>query len=236
MSSESLAYYRSGLALLKHVEARQPTNRRFGAEADALWSQVKGELTELDRIEILLRDADAQWPGAFGASNVFHLRGVAEDEPFGAEWRSISGVEAADLWRSREQLDAQGVEQILCTIAASWGISLARIELEPITPTTQLVVAGPSAIAALIRAFAGIAHLDWAEQVTVVATSPAERQLAAAAGAILGSTKRSIIVTNEPSDVHAVAARLKGQKLVVVCSPDAAPQDAAAAKRLAGEA
>ncbi|HEX8111701.1 MAG TPA: hypothetical protein VF516_28415, partial [Kofleriaceae bacterium] len=54
---------------------------------------------------------------------------------------------------------------------------------QPVTPTEHLVVVGPSAIAATIEAFAAGAALDWAEQVVVVASAPAARQLAAAGAA-----------------------------------------------------
>lgn len=73
------AYYRGALTGLRHVEARQPTGRRFGAEADARWASFRGDLTTADRIDLLIRDADAQWPGAFGARSVFARRAVAED-------------------------------------------------------------------------------------------------------------------------------------------------------------
>jgi hypothetical protein len=131
MASESLAYYRSGLALLKHVDARQPTHRRFGPEADALWAQFKGELQTLDRLELLLRDADAQWPGAFGARTVFELKGVSEDDAFGPEWQRISGVEAESLWRSQDELPANSVDEVLRSIAHAWREPLEPVNIAP---------------------------------------------------------------------------------------------------------
>jgi hypothetical protein len=38
---ERLAYYRSALRALQLVEARAPTGRRFGANADALWKGLR---------------------------------------------------------------------------------------------------------------------------------------------------------------------------------------------------
>jgi hypothetical protein len=234
MAVDSLAYYRSGLALLKHVEARQPTQRRFGVEADALWSQFKGELDILDRLELLLRDADAQWPGAFGARTAFALQGVSDDDAFGPEWKRISGVEAEALWRSQNELPSGSVDDVLRSIAQSWRLTLEPVELSPVRPAERLVVVGPSAVAALIRAFTGKGDLDWAEQVTAVATPPAARQLAAAAGAVLGSAKASRIVHAKSADVDAERTRLKGKGARLVQSSDATGDDLLTAKGLLG--
>jgi hypothetical protein len=241
MSGEFLAYYRAGLALLKHVEARQPTTRRFGAEADALWSQFKGELTTLDRLEILLRDADGQWPGAFGARTVFALRGVAEDDAFGPEWKSISGVDAEQLWRSQNELPANTVDDVLRAIAQAWRLKLEPVEVGVVRPAERIVVVGASATAELIRAFAGKSDLDWAEQVTVVAASPSVRQIAAAASAILSATKPTRIVAPQAADLGSIEldaerSRLKGKAPRTVYSVDASGEELLAAKSLAGAA
>jgi hypothetical protein len=95
-------------------------------------------------------------------------------------------------------------------------------------PTDRLVVTGPGAIAATIEAFASGKALDWAEQVTVVATPQAHRQLAAAATAILNGTRpaRILTLTDEPP------AAIAGARLI--SSPDASPGDRDLATRLAG--
>src|SRR5690606_33505843 len=234
MSSESQAYYRSTLALLRHVEARQPSQRRFGDEADALWAQFKGELTTLDRLDTLLRDADAQWPGAFGARNVFHLPGVAEDETFGSEWQSISGLEAEALWKTGTQIKSEGVDEVLTTLAESWDLELRAIDVGTIAPADHVLVVGPSATASLIQAFVGKSDLDWAEQVTVIATGPAARQIAVAAGAILGSTKATRLFSSEAADLDRARTHLKGKPARLLESPDASPDDLAAAKSIVG--
>ncbi len=58
------AYCRAALESLLFVEALRPTRRRAGADADATWASFRGDLTTADRIDLLLRDADAEWPGA----------------------------------------------------------------------------------------------------------------------------------------------------------------------------
>jgi hypothetical protein len=41
------------------LRARRPTGRRFGTEADARWNGFHGSLTIADRLDLLVRDADA---------------------------------------------------------------------------------------------------------------------------------------------------------------------------------
>jgi hypothetical protein len=169
--TEIHAYYAAALSALRFVEARQPTGRRFGPDADARWSSLRGELTTADRLDLLIRDADAQWPEAFGARTVFATRGVAEDEPFGASWEPMPAVDAERLWRAA--LGEEAINEpraVLDAVARAWGLTLRAFDPCEIGANDAPVVAGPSAIAATIEAFAGRSDLDWAEQVTVVAT------------------------------------------------------------------
>lgn len=62
-----------GTGLLQYVEQRRPTGRRFGADADARWSSFKGDLETVDRIELMMRDADAEYPASLGARVVYGL-------------------------------------------------------------------------------------------------------------------------------------------------------------------
>lgn len=232
MASELLSYYRAGLALLKHVENRQPTDRRFGAEADALWSQFKGELTTADRIDMLIRDADAQWPGAFGGRTVFDLQGVSTDEPFGAKWEGLDGVLAEDIWRAESKISVGSAHEALKEIANSWAIELGEFSVPSVGAADRFVVAGPSAIVALVHEFVGTRDLDWSEQVVVVASPPAHRQLGAAAGGILGLTKGVTVVSTSSSDLSAARASLRGKGARLVMSDDTTPEDKALAREL----
>jgi hypothetical protein len=208
----------AALRLLQFVEQRRPTGRRFGADADARWGSFKGDLMTAHRIELLIRDADAEWPGAFGARSVYDLRGVAEDEPFGSQWAGIDPIEAEELWRKlRGEQAPASPRDVLQAIAAAWGITLQPHTVGPIAPTDRLVLVGPSAIAATIEAFAAGTALDWADQVTVIATPPSHRQLAAAATAVLGGTRPCRFGPGP-----------KGAR--VIESKDAHPDDSAAAK------
>jgi hypothetical protein len=219
--AETRAYYTVALTGLRFVEVRRPTGRRFGSDADARWVGFRGDLTTADRLDLLLRDADAEWPGAFGGRTVFAEPAVAEDDAFGSAWPGLEPVDAEEVWRTtlagREPRDIDG---LLAAWSIAWGLSLSAIDVGALSTVDRLLIAGPSAIAAAIRAFAGRDDLAWTEQVVVVATPPAHRQLASFATAALNATKPTVVAT------HGQAHSLVGRAFV---SPDAAPADAAAA-------
>ena len=220
-------YVEGALKLLQFVEHRRPTGRRFGADADARWSGFRGDLETVDRIDLMIRDADAEWPGGFGARAVFAIQGVAEDEPFGSQWTGLDPVDAEELWRRVKSEAAPSTPAAtLAAIAAAWGIQLQKHKPDAITPTDQLVVVGASAIAATIEAFAAGAALDWSEQVVVIASPPAARQLAAAATSILNRTRATQLFTA----AEAVPGLKPGARLVA--SSDADKSDRARAEAL----
>ena len=224
------SYYHAALTGLRYLEHRAPTGRRFGRDADLLWGTFRGHLADVDRIDLLLRDADAEWPGALGARRVFDLRGVPEDDAFGKDWAPLDPIAGADLWRAiGAEPPPPDLASALTRLASIWGRALAPCEHDPIAPSTRLVVAGPSAVAALARAFEGRSELDWADQVAVVASDPGVRQLAAFCAAALNVTKPAILLS--AVDPEASPA-LRGRALLV--SEDADAADAAYARAQVG--
>lgn len=218
------AFYSAALSSLRFVEHRAPTGRRFGEEADARWRAFRGHLTTADRIDLLLRDADVEFPGAFGARTTFALRAVAEDEPFGAEWTPLAAPDAETLWRAvvRDGAAPSDLRAAFAAIARAWNLTLDPVPTPPITPTTKLVVVGPSAVAAVALAFADATDVAWSEQVVCVATPPAHRQVAASAAALLRSRK--------PTAPYGGTSPLSSMRAdAVVESADADPADRAAA-------
>lgn len=220
------AYYRAALAGLRHIEARLASGRRFCSQADARWGQLHGSLTTADRIDLLVRDASAQWACAFAPRAVFDLRAVAEDEPFGAEWSSLDPVDAEELWRTAlKSPPPVTCTQVLDAVFSAWDRRRAPFNAPSIAAADRFVVAGPSAIAALIEAFAlapNARDLDWADQVLCIASGPLERQLAALAAALLNSTQATQL-TSSPD-----ATALRGRMAVI--SEDALAHDTAAAR------
>lgn len=214
-------YYRAALAGLLHVEAQRPSGRRFCAQADARWGALQGSLTAANRIDLLVRDADAQWPSAFGPRAVFDLRAVAEDEPFGSDWTSLDAVDAEEIWRrDKSSVAPAGISVALDAVLAAWERTRTPFAVGEISANERIAVAGCSAIAALIEAFAAGRDLDWTDQVLCVASDPASRQLAAMAAGLLNSARASVLVTAvDPK-------QLAGRRILV--SDDARPADAAA--------
>ncbi len=184
--SDALAYYRAALRALRFVEQRRPTGRRFGTEADARWAALRGDLITSDRIDLLIRDANAEWPGALGARAVFRLDDVAEDDPFGAEWAPLDPVDGEEVWRATAAEPAPTtLGAALDAVAAAWETKLSPFSVGSLGPTDRLLVAGPSAIASALAAFGESSDLGWLRQVYAVATPPAARQLVALAPAWL---------------------------------------------------
>lgn len=226
-SSLQSAYYEAALRALRFVEQRSPTTRRFGPDADARWNALKGHLGTIDRLELLLRDADAQWPASFSARTVFALRAVAEDDAFGSAWEPLDDETSESLWRSVLASPAPtNLTETFLACARAWRLSLEPFEPGPIAPADKLILAGPSAIVYTAAAFASRSDLSFSDQVLVVATPPAHRQLAALAGALLNATRAVPLVDAQASTMPNPG----GRRLVL--SNDADPADAAFARRL----
>ncbi|MCR9166535.1 MAG: hypothetical protein ACE37F_37135 [Nannocystaceae bacterium] len=222
-TTDRSAYYTAALQLLRFVEARAPSNRRFGTDADALWSTFAGGLKTCDRIDTLLRDADVQWPGAFGARSTFGLRAVAEDDAYGADWTSLDPMDGEKTWKTAGQGDApSSPAEAIAALEAAWERSSSAVPMPNVGPTTKLVLGGLSAVVSAIHLFAQDDALSWPEQVTVVADAPAERQVAAAAAALLNETKPT-------------ALRLSDQRTAVVGATLVLSDDASDEVRTAAE-
>lgn len=215
-----LAYYRTVLSALRWLEAREPTGRRFGDDADVLWRTLATRrMSAVDRLELLIADADRQWRGAFGPRLVFELAAASEDEAFGATWERIAPAQVEQLWSEALAADPPRSPS---DVARVWSQAWDR-PLEPLTlslaPSERITLAGASALAAALALFAQGPSLAWHRQVEVVATEPAERQLALLAAPLLAAEGATILVT-------APAGR-------VIASADARPGDRQALDRRA---
>jgi hypothetical protein len=228
------AYYAGALLLLSFLESRRATGRRFGAEADARWAGLAGHLSVRDRIDVLVRDADLEWPGAIGARRVFGLEGVAEDDAFGPTWEAVPAHVAAELFR---QHGGVALPSVAAWLEAAFAVARrprAQLEVEAVAPNDRFVAAGASAVAALLSRFEGRRELDFGAQVLVVAEDPFARQLAAAAPLVLASGTATTL-TGAPGDPALDARAWRGAGLFA--SPDASARELATANAIAlGEA
>lgn len=220
------SYYRSALTALRYLDERSG-RRRFGADADARWHGFAGDdpspyhdksvririLPVSARIDLLLRDADVQWPNAFGARTVFDRKEVAEDDAFGHDW--VPHDDAETLWHQVSLTPLiPDLSQLLESLAAIWEISLKPIALPPLRPNTRwLIIKAPSAVAAAIEAFAADPTMVWHTQVLVVADTPLApglspherrlngftRQLAALAAGLLAQPRPTRLLSRAPT-------------------------------------
>jgi hypothetical protein len=222
------SYYEAALVALRFAEVRRPTRRRFGPEADATWATFRGDLGTSARIDLLLRDADAEWQGAFGVRVTYALTALASDEAFGATWTPLDNVDAEELWRRIVvSTPPATVAETLAQVARAWKLDLMPVAFGAVSDSEKLVVAGPSAIATTITRFSDNKGLDWGT-VSIIASPPAHRQLAMLGAVLLNANKPTHLF-----DANVAASALpRGVRLVV--SADAQSQDRETAERVSG--
>lgn len=228
-SQERAAFYSAAVLGLRALDARERTARRFGADAEARWTQFAGALGAGDRLDILLRDAAGTWGAAFSPSECFGLFGLADDEPFGPDW---SGIDDHAAKRLLAELDGPAT---LDRVATALGIQAASVAVPPLTPATKLIVAGGAALVAIAKAFAENHALSWTEQVVAVADQAAFRQLAGLAAVLLGARGRTVIVRLSADATSALRAAGFAHIDAAVVSPDAEPEAAELARSMGGK-
>lgn len=182
-------FYTAALLGLHVLDSQERTPRRFGPDADARWQGFQGHLGIAERIDLLIRDAAVSWPMGFSPSRIFRLQGLASDEPFGPDWRSLPENVAQMLWS-----DVSATPD-LDDVAAILDIPHEAIDVPQLTPATRLFVAGGAAIRAVAQVFAKSDVLSWSDQVMVVASSPSNRQLAGLVAPLIGALGTATVLT-----------------------------------------
>ena len=223
------AFYGAAVLGLRALDARERTARRFGADAEARWTQFAGALGAGDRLDILLRDAAGTWGAAFSPSECFGFFGLAADEPFGPDWGGIDDHAAKRL------LAEPDAPASLEHIAYGLGVKASSVPVPPFTPSTKLVVAGGAAIVSVAKAFSENTALSWTDQVVVVADQPAWRQLAGLAAVVLGARGRTVIVRPIADAEGAMRAAGFAHLDAAIVSPDAEPEAADLARNVGGK-
>lgn len=222
------AFYGAAVLGLRALDARESTPRRFGTDAEARWTQFAGSLGVGDRIDILLRDAAGTWGAAFSPSECFGFFGLADDEPFGPDWGGIDDPAAKRL------LAEPDTPVTLEHIARGLGVKAASVPVPPVTTSTTLVVAGGTAIVSVATVFAENRGLSWTDQVVVVASQAAWRQLAGLAAVLLGARGRTALIRPTEDAEHALRAAGFAHLDASVVSPDAEPDAAELARKVGG--
>ena len=223
-------FYAAALLGLRALDARESTPRRFGADAEARWSQFAGALGPGDRIDVLLRDAAGTWGAAFSPAECFGLFGLSDDEPFGPDWAGIDDASARRLLSESESVPPASLE----SIAEKLGVETTSVAVAPVTPSTKIIVAGAGAVFSVARTFAQNRALSWTDQVAVVSDVPSTRQLAGLAAVLLGARGRTTVVRPGDGAESALRALGFGHVDAAVVSADAEGSAAELARKLGG--
>ena len=161
---------------------------------------------------------------------IFSLGFSGDDEPFGPEWPSLVPQRAAKLWNEEMAAELAANEaklsHALARIADAWELSLGKMSTPDVGPNDRLLVVGPTAILAVARAFEAGKALSLAEQVTVVATPAAHRQLALFLTAALDQRSPTRVLS-----VGEIAAFKLPKAVRLIESKDAHIDDLAAARK-----
>ncbi|MFN9811694.1 MAG: hypothetical protein ACK6CU_18905 [Deltaproteobacteria bacterium] len=221
-------FYAAALLGLRALDARESTPRRFGADAEARWTQFAGALGPGDRIDVLLRDAAGIWGAAFSPAECFGLFGLSDDEPFGPDWAGIDDASARRLLS--ESVPPASLENI----AEELGVATTSVVVAPVTPSTKLIVAGAGAVLSVARMFAQNRALSWTDQVAVVSDVPSTRQLAGLAAVLLGARGRTTVVRSGDGAESALRTLGFGHVDAAVVSADAEGSAAELARKLGG--
>lgn len=225
-------FYRAGVLGLRALQDRAFGAQRFTPDADARWKAFRGELTDADRVDLLLRDGAALHPVAFSAAAVFGLPDLAADEPFGPDWTSLPPSEAGVLLRDAMKAVVPGAEgrpsQSLDAVAKVWDLAPQVTDVSPVVPASRVIVAGAGAIIALADHMAGRADMDFGDQLLLVTDRPAERQLFGLASALCGSPARLRTAGSDASLEALRAAKFDRATLLVISGDaDGAARDGA---------
>jgi len=140
-------YYRAGALGLRALQDRGQGAQRFSPDAEARWKAFRGELTDSDRLDLLLRDGAAVHPVAFSAASVFALPDLASDEPFGPEWTSLPPSEAgATLREVAGSMFPPDVppSRVLAATAKAWQLEPAAMTVSGVVPASRVVLAAYS--------------------------------------------------------------------------------------------
>jgi hypothetical protein len=217
LETARLSYFRTALSGLRFLESREPTGRRFGEDADVLFrSYATRQMSELDRLELLIGDADRQWKGAFGARLVFDLPASSDDEAFGPSWERAAPLPVRDLWRDAfTRPPPVTPADVIAEWSAAWDRPLRAAAVD-LAPNDRVTLIGASAIASAIDTLSARSDVAWHRQVEVVATEPAERQLALLAAPLLAAEGATALVERPSAGTR------------VISSGDARPSDLSA--------
>jgi hypothetical protein len=244
-----MSFYRAALSTARLID-HENDHRVLDPDADAAWRAYGNDLPTVVRCDLVLRNFAMLYPAAFAPGPVFGLAGWYDDDPWGTgfERPAASLVEGLFAACATPPSAALALEQAL----AAWDLSGQPAPSEAgdtesaglherISPTTNLVVAGARATAAVARAFVRGERLSARSQVVLVSERPESRHALGIACALLREAGVPLLANlhrapDEPLGSWASREKQRlgmAQARLLVVSPDTTATELSAAKALA---
>ena len=222
---QARAFYRSALVAGLFLDTVGP-DRLFDADADVAWRTYGSDLPVVVRLDLALRNLAMLYPGAFAPGPLFQLPGWYDDDPWGVGFVRPPRDELEAMFRSRGL--APSADDVLLQVAGHWGCSSPKAISAPLTPTTQLLVAGPTAMLAVAAAIGKDAACDVRSQVVLVSDGACARHLLGIASALRRSSGMPRFLSSSLAGAESALPAT-----VLVISKDASAAENAAATQLA---
>ncbi|WP_434047595.1 MULTISPECIES: hypothetical protein [Sorangium] len=237
-----MCFYRAALAAARLIDGEND-HRVLDADADAAWRAYGSDLPTAVRCDLVLRNFAMLYPAAFAPGPVFRLPGWYDDDPWGTGFerppaKVIEGLFAA---RTAPPSAAEALAQAL----AAWGIGGGADAVDPrlperLSPSTNVVVVGPRAVAEVARAFLYGERLSARAQVIAVGDGPESRHILGITCALqLDKGVPLLVSPRRPDETAAAWAEREKQRLgvararLLLRSPDADTSEVEAAQALA---
>ncbi len=232
--ADATAFYKAALAAAQRLDA-EATDKLFDDNADAAWRAYGSDLPVLMRLELVLKNLAALYPAAFAPGPVFDLSGWYDDDPWGTGFARPAKDELEALWRRRSA--PESTDATLAAVADVWSLASPAQPADVVgklAPSTNLIVAGPSAMASLASAFVREDNLQARSQLLLGSDRPAARHLLGITCA-LGREQGvpQMIAGTVDSPQKAADAAGFHQAAFAVISADASAEERATAEALA---
>lgn len=205
---ESIAFYKAALSTALLLEQDGP-DRLLDKEADAAWRAYDDTIPSAIRFDLVLKNLAMLYPSAFAPGPVFELPGWYDDAPWGVGFVRPPRDELETLFRRREP--PANLDAALARARDAWSVRAPASSdfASRLTPMTQVLVCGASAMSAVASAFGARENHQVRTQVLLVSETPASRHLlglASALGRQQGAPRVIAPVANAKAAAESVGA------------------------------
>jgi hypothetical protein len=187
------------------------------------------------RIDLVLKNLAMLYPAAFAPGPVFQLPGWYDDDPWGVGFERPPRDELEALFRQREA--PSDATTAIARAREIWGVASPAPAsfADRLTPSSQLLVAGAKAVAAVAAILNARPNHKVRSQVLLVSDSPAPRHLLGIASAFGREQGVPRMLRPAPLGEVRAAAQKTGAPpaSIVVTSKDASTEELACVQALA---